>query len=161
MKKDSTGLRYLTRSAVIAAVYTLLTLLWPLSFGSIQIRLSEALCVLPLFTPAAIPGLFAGCLLSGLLSGAVWIDVAAGSLTTLLAAFLTRKLSKTRFALLPPVALNAAVTGTVVHFAYTGNPSLALWPFTVLSVGIGEAAAVYGLGSCLRLALGKLPASFW
>lgn len=155
--------RFCIRAAVIAAVYALLTLIWPLSFGPVQVRISEALTVLPLLTPAAVPGLFLGCLLAGVLSGSVWIDVVAGSLTTLLSAYLTRKLrdKSIGLSLLPPVLLNAVITGTVVHFCYAGNPAPALLPVTMLTVGAGEAAAVYLLGIVLRRLIRNLPAEIW
>ena len=151
--------RFCIRAAVIAAVYVLLTLVWPLSFGPVQVRISEALTVLPLMTPAAVPGLFLGCLLSGILSGSVWIDVALGSLATLLSAFLTRKLRDKPLAaaLLPPVLLNAIITGSVIHFCYAGDPAISLLPLTMLSVGAGEAAAVYLLGIGLMRLLRALP----
>ena len=154
------NIRFCVRAALIAAVYAILTILWPLSFGPVQVRVAEALCVLPILTPAAVPGLFLGCLLSGILSGSVWIDVIVGSLTTLVSAMLTRKLACRGkiLRLLPPVVLNALFTGTVVHFCYSGNPALALWPVTVLTVGAGEAVSVLLLGSGLLTLLTRLPA---
>ena len=77
----------LTQGAAIAAIYIVLTLVFaPISFGPVQFRISEALCVLPFFTPAAIPGLFIGCFLSNLLAGAMTMDVIFGSLATLIGA---------------------------------------------------------------------------
>lgn len=155
--------QFIIRTAVIAAVYALLTIVWPLSFGPVQVRVSEALCVLPILTPAAVPGLFLGCLISGILTGSVWVDVIVGSLTTLVSAALTRKLMNRGkiFRLLPPVILNAVFTGTVVHFCYSGNPTLALWPVTMLTVGAGEAVSVLLLGSGLLTLLMRLPADMW
>ena len=81
MKKNQL---YLVQGAMIAAIYVALTLsLMPISYGPIQFRVSEALCILPFFTPAAVPGLFVGCLLSNLLGGLVPMDVICGSLATL------------------------------------------------------------------------------
>lgn len=155
-------IRYLTRAALIAAVYTLLTYVWPFSFGPVQVRISEALTALPILCPAAVPGLFAGCLLAGILSGAVWFDVVFGSLTTLLAAYLTAKFRKYPLpAMLFPVILNAVVVGAVVHFAYAGNPALSLLPMTMLTVGAGEAAACLALGYPMILILRRIPEEMW
>lgn len=89
--KKSLNVRELTRAALIAAIYCVVTILWPFSFGSIQVRISEALTLLPVLFPAAIPGVSVGCMLAGLLTGAPWFDWLFGSLTTLTAALLTRK----------------------------------------------------------------------
>ena len=152
--KERTEIKKTARAALVGAVYALLTLVWPLSLGPIQIRLSEALCLLPIFAPEAVAGLFIGCLLGNLLSGAMWFDVIFGSLTTLAAACLTRKLRDRGFWIyaLPPVVLNGVIVGTVVHFAYSGNPALSLLPLTMLTVGAGEAAAVYGIGGLTQKA---------
>lgn len=156
-------IRFYVRAALIAAMYAALTLVWPFSFGPVQVRLSEALCFLPMLTAAAVPGLFAGCLISGILTGAVWFDTVFGSLTTLLAAYFVRKLRNRRLPvpLLVPVALNAVVVGSIVCFAYAGNPSLRALPLTVLTVGIGEAVACIGLGIPLLSLLSRAPAALW
>ena len=87
MKDRKTSVRLLTQGAVIAALYVALTLVFaPISFGAMQVRVSEALTILPLFTPAAIPGLFLGCVLANLLGGAVLLDVVFGSLAMLIGA---------------------------------------------------------------------------
>ena len=155
--------RFYARAAAIAALYACLTLVWPFSFGPVQVRVSEALCVLPLLTSAAVPGLFIGCLVSGILSGAVWFDVVFGSLSTLAASCCARRLRNRRMPipLIPPVAINAEVVGAVVHFAYAGNPSLSALPVSMLSVGAGEAVACVGLGLPLLRLLKRLPDSVW
>ena len=85
MKKSDSNTYFVVYGALIAALYTALTAaLAPISFGAVQFRVSEALCVLPYFTPAAVPGVFAGCLLSNLLCGAAVPDVIFGSLATLI-----------------------------------------------------------------------------
>ena len=88
MKQKKTFTAYfMVHGAVIAAIYVVLTILFaPISFGPVQFRISEALCVLPYFTPAAVPGVFVGCLLSNLLCGAAALDVIFGSLATLIGA---------------------------------------------------------------------------
>ena len=89
MKSRSSPTSRLAQGAAIAALYVVLTLVFaPISFGAMQVRVSEILTILPLFTPAAIPGLFVGCLLANLLGGAVVLDVIFGSLATLIGAAL-------------------------------------------------------------------------
>jgi uncharacterized membrane protein len=113
-------LKFLIRAAVIAALYAAVTLLLaPISYGPLQFRVSEALTLLPMLTPAAIPGLFVGCLAANLLGGATALDIVFGSLATLGAAILTRRLrEKPLIAALPPVLVNAFVVGAVLAYAY-------------------------------------------
>lgn len=144
-----------TQAAMIAALYVALTLAFaPLSFGQVQMRVSEALTILPVFTPAAIPGLFIGCLIANLTGGAMLVDVIAGSLATLAAAWCTyrlRRLHPLAFPL-PPILANAVVVPFVLRYAY-GVP-LPI-PFMMLTVGAGEAAAAGVLGLVLYAALRK------
>ena len=155
--------RSLCLSAIIAALYAALTMALPvLSYGAWQCRLSEALTLLPMLTPAAVPGLFLGCLIANLLGSGVWYDVIFGSLTTLAAALLTRRLKDRPFlASLPPVLLNGLVVGGVVYFAYEYTPgapvSAAQLLLTMGSVALGEAVACCVLGVILMKALKKLP----
>ena len=89
---------YLVQAAAIAAIYVVLTTVFAaFSFGEIQIRLSEALTVLPYFTPAAVPGLFVGCIIGNLLGGAIPVDIVCGSIATLLGAVFTYKLRRYRY----------------------------------------------------------------
>lgn len=150
-------IRKLTRAAVIGALYAGVTLLAaPISFGPLQCRVSEALCVLPWFFPEASWGLFAGCLLSNLLGGAGALDVIFGSLTTLLAGLLTARIRSRWLACLPPVALNGLIVGAVL--AYTGAPGAfwAAYPLLAGQVFVGEAAAVYLLGLPLMTLIPKI-----
>lgn len=157
-----TKISALTRAGLIAAVYAALTLIWPFSFGPVQVRVSEALTVLPLFCGYSVYGLFLGCLLSGILSGSVWFDIVFGAFATLLSALLTRKFAKKApLVLMFPVLLNALIVGPVVHFAYAGNPSLGALPYTVLTVGLGEAVACYGLGLPLARLLRRVSPELW
>jgi len=146
--------RYLTQAGLIAALYIVLTYINPYSFNEVQIRVSEALCVLPLFTPAGIPGLFIGCFVANLLHPGVHIlDIIFGSLATLSAAGLTYFLRKNKFvALMPPVLINAVVIGLVVFFCYGSE---LLLPLTMVSIGVGQLIACYGLGLPLYYALKK------
>lgn len=133
---------HLTRGAIIAAVYAALTiLLAPISYGPVQVRVSEALTVLPFFEPAAIPGLFLGCIIANIYGGNGLWDIIGGSLLTLAAAYLTWKIRKPALALLPPVILNgfgvAYILMVVLRVPY--------W-LTVGYVSLGESVAVYLLG---------------
>lgn len=138
----------LTQGSAIAAIYIVLTLIFaPISFGPVQFRISEALCVLPFFTPAAIPGLFIGCLLSNLLAGAMTMDVIFGSLATLIGAVGSYALRRNRFlVLLPPIISNAVIVPWVLRYAYGSTD---LIPVAMVTVGIGEILAVGVLGSIL------------
>jgi uncharacterized membrane protein len=158
--------RLMVQAALIAALYAALTLLamatpvGALFFGQIQVRIPEALTILPFFTPAAIPGLFIGCLVSNLVGATaglgcgVW-DVIFGSLATLLAAWLSSKMPKRWLVPLPPVLVNAVVVGSMLHFV-AGLP----WAWTMLTVGLGQAVACYGLGYPLLLLLDRVGGSF-
>lgn len=157
MEANRKKILYLTQGAMIAAIYVVLTVfvnnIGGLASGVIQIRISEALCVLPIFTPAAIPGLFVGCLISNAVTGCVIWDVIFGSLTTLLAAFLTYKLREKKIIyLIPPIVLNALVVPFVLRFAY-GMPD-AIW-FMMATVGAGELISVGLFGYALRCILWK------
>jgi len=144
-KRSRRRLLFFTQASVIAALYTVLTFAFgSVSFGVVQFRVSEMLTVLPCFTPAAIPGLFVGCLLSNLLGTALWADVLFGSLATLAAALLSHLFRKHRLLVpLPPVIVNALVVPFVLRYAY-GTPGLL--PVLALSVGVGQFVCCYGLG---------------
>ncbi len=149
---------FVTQAAVIAAMYVVLTFVSSslgLASGEIQIRLSEMLCILPAFTPAAIPGLFLGCLLSNLLTGCTVIDIVFGSLATLIAAILSYQLRNHKYPLLvtvPPVIANMIVVPFILKFSY-GVP-LPI-PVMMATVGLGEVISVMVLGSVLYFALDK------
>ena len=146
MFKDLRGVRYLCVSAAIAALYAALTLLLiPISYGNLQCRVSEALTILPVLLPEAVPGLTVGCLIANLIGSATPWDVVFGTLATLIAALLsraTRHLLWTRWKLplvsaLWPVLANGAIVGLVLSL--TLNLPLLL---TMLEVAVGEAAAL-------------------
>lgn len=139
---------FLTQAALIAAVYVVLCVAFaPISYGEVQVRVAEALVILPFFTPAAIPGLFIGCLLSNLIGGSVLVDVVFGSLATLLGAAGTYYLRKNKvLLLLPPIAANTVIVPFVLRYGYG---VLLPIPFMMLTVGIGEVIAVAILGSVL------------
>lgn len=145
--------KQLALSAAIAAVYAVLTVAFaPISSGLIQCRVSEALCVLPWFFPAAVPGLTLGCLLANLLTGAPLPDVIFGTAATFLAAKLTCSMNgwgvNKYLAPLPPVISNAVIVGALLVYVYGLDVS---FPLAALYVGIGEAVACYGIGVPLML----------
>ncbi|MBE5802263.1 MAG: QueT transporter family protein [Clostridiales bacterium] len=153
MKRQSM-IRSLCVSAMVAALYTALTLLFqPLSFQAVQFRVSEALTLIPVLFVEAVPGLTIGCLLSNLLAGANPYDVIFGTLATLLAALVTRKLRKNVWlAALPPVVFNGVIIGLVLTYAY-GIDALAL---NMLTVSLGQAVVCYALGVPMVKGLQKL-----
>ena len=148
--------RFLTEAAVIAAIYIVLTYLawgFDLASGAIQCRISEALTVLPLFTPAAIPGLSIGCVLANFLTGAPLPDVIFGSLATLIGAFGTRLLKKHKLlAVLPPIAANTVIVPLLLRYVYELDD--AMW-YLVLTVFLGELISCGVFGTLLRKLLEK------
>ncbi|MDO5111948.1 MAG: QueT transporter family protein [Clostridia bacterium] len=149
--------RELARGALIGALYVLLTLLFaPISSGLVQVRVAEALCVLPCFTFSAVPGLFVGCLIANLLTGAAPYDVIFGSLATLLAADCTWRMRKAGWSKwlmpLPSVVWNALIVGWLLCYVYAVGVS---FPLCALYVGAGQALACYALGMPLMALLGK------
>ncbi|MBR3349092.1 MAG: QueT transporter family protein [Solobacterium sp.] len=146
---------FMAQAAMIAALYVVLTMVFaPFSFREIQVRVSEALTILPAFTPAAVPGLFIGCLLANLLGGAAVPDVIFGSLATLIGAFFTWKLRNKHpfLAPVPPILSNMLIIPFVLRYAY-GVP-MAI-PFMMLTVGFGEVLSCGVLGMLLYYALKK------
>ena len=147
------SLKYWVQGAMIAAIYVVLTLILnAFSFGQIQLRLSEALTILPVFTPAAVPGLFAGCLIANILGRAELLDVIFGSLATLIGAALTRRVARVSvwLAPVPPIVANALIVPFVLRFAY-GIPTAI--PLMMLTVGIGEILSCGAAGLLLYRAL--------
>ena len=148
--------KHLTMGAMIAALYVVLTLLsntFGLSSGVIQLRISEALYAIAIFSPSAILGLFVGCLLSNIFVGGILIDVIFGSIATLIGAFFTYKLRNRPFlALIPPIISNAIIIPPILRFAYGIEGSI--WYFA-LTVGIGEFLSCGVLGAILYLSIRK------
>ena len=147
--------KFITEAAVIAAIYVVLVYTFqPISYGPVQFRIAEALTILPYFTAAAVPGIGIGCFLSNLLTGADILDIIFGSLTSLLAAYLSYKLRWNKFLVpLPPIIANAIVVPFIIKFAYfEANPI----PYMMLTVGAGQVLAAGVLGMILLLALKRL-----
>ena len=151
-----TNVKTLTNAAIIASLYVVLTFIANsigLASGAIQIRISEALTILPVFTPAAIPGLFIGCLISNIIAGGVIWDIIFGSVATLLGALGTYSLRKYKWlAPLPPIIANALIIPFVLIYAYGATEAL---PYLMVTVGIGEVISAGILGMLLYSALSK------
>ncbi len=155
MKRQKT--RFIASSSLIASLYILLTYLSFLAGlsgeGLVQCRLSESLCVLPAFTPAAIPGLAAGCFLSNILTGGAAWDIVFGSLATLIGALITYWFRRFKFfSPIPPIAVNTAIIPFVLKYAYgipNGLPVLAGFVFA------GEAISCGIFGSLIAVTLEK------
>lgn len=149
--------RFITQSAVIAAMYTVLTLISAscgLASGAIQVRISEALCILPYYTSAAVPGLFVGCVVANLITGsAVW-DIVFGSLATLFGAVITYFLRRKSKWLAPigTVVSNTLIVPIVISVVYNSKESLA---FLFISIALGEFISCGILGMILLNTLNK------
>ena len=145
----------IVQAAMIAALYVVLTILanaLGLANYAIQVRFSDALTILPYFTPAAVPGLFIGCLISNILTGCAIPDIIFGSLATLVGAIFTYKLRRHKWlAPIPPIVANMIVVPLVLLYAYGIRP---LW-FSFLTVTIGEVISCGVLGMLLLFALEK------
>lgn len=151
----------LTLAALLAAVYATLTLVLPIpAFTGIQIRMSEALTVLPFLFPAATPGLFVGCIVANLFSPYP-LDIVCGSAATLLACLMTQRMPSRWLAPLPPVLCNAAIVGAEIAWFETGfGPGF--WPayaFNALTVGLGELLACYFWAACCSAPCPASPSS--
>lgn len=155
MKKMSVN--RLVRCAVIAAVYVVVCLvLAPFSYGAVQVRVAEALCLLPVFGAEYIVGVTLGCFLANLIGSTV-IDVVFGTLATLMACLVTYKLRNVRIkglaipASLPPVVFNMIIVGAfeITFFFSDGAPTAALAAFNAVTVGIGEIISCTVLGVAL------------
>ena len=152
--KAKNSLVYITEASAIAALYVAITIaIGPLGNATIQCRISEAMCVLPIFTPAAIPGLTIGCLISNVATGCLWQDVLFGTLATLIGAVGARLLRHIWWLTpLPTVVANTLIVPFVLSYAYGVPDGI---PFLMLTVGIGEVISAYVLGIALYFALYK------
>ena len=155
MKNKQSKVLFIAQAAMVAAIYVVLTLVGAsFSYGEVQVRISEALTILPLFTPAAIPGLFIGCLISNILGGCILPDIIFGSLATLIGAIFTWMLrNKSKYlAPLPPIIANVIVVPFVLRYGYQVPLPI---PFMMLTVGIGEVISCGVLGLILHTALSR------
>ena len=154
MKSRKHSALYLVQSGAIAAIYVVLTLVFaPISFGAVQVRIAEALAILPLFTSAAIPGLFIGCVLANILGGGIVWDVIFGSLATLIGAALGYVLRKNRWLVpIPAVVSNTIIVPLVLRYGYGVNLPLAL---LAAYIAAGEIVGCCLLGQLLGTLLLK------
>ena len=156
--KQRNKIKNVAFGAIVAALYVVLTYLASalgLASYAIQVRFSEALTVLPFFTPAAIPGLFVGCLLANILTGCATWDIVFGSLATLLGAIGTYLLRKTRFAyILPPIIANTLIVPPVLMYVYALEGTYLYFTLTVCA---GEIISCGILGLILKKSLEKSP----
>ncbi|MFC1683226.1 QueT transporter family protein [Candidatus Zixiibacteriota bacterium] len=149
------NIRFLARTGIIAALYAGLTLAFhPISYGPLQVRISEALTVLPFLIPAAIPGLTLGCALANIFGPFGLVDVLVGSFLTLIAALLTARIRRPSLAPLPPILINAVGLSFYLP-TMAGLPFIGGVPYlsTFLAVSIGQTVACYFLGYPLLMIL--------
>ena len=151
----SKKLVFICQAAVIAALYVVLTYVFSaFASGVIQVRVSKALTILPAFTPAAIPGLVIGCLLSNTLTGCVLLDIIFGSVATLIGALGSYALRRhTWLVPIPPIVSNMIIVPFVLRYAYGATDA---FPFMIATVGAGEIISCYLLGMLLYGALKKM-----
>ena len=149
MAKSRFTTRQMATAGIIAGIYTVLTLLQPFPpYHGVQLRVAEAMTLLPFLFPEAIAGLAIGCFLANLLGSPFVLDWIFGTLATLLAALWTRKMPNKWLAALPPVICNAVIVGAVIAYSSIAD-SGAFWPafgLNALTVGLGELIACYALG---------------
>lgn len=130
------------RAALIAAVYVTTTVaLSPISYGPLQVRVAEALTLLPLVYPEAVPGLVLGCLLSNMMGGLGMWDIGLGTLATLIASFMTLRSRNVWVGGIWPILSNGVIVGSYLSILFNCP-----WGLTVIYVAMGEAVAVYGIG---------------
>ena len=144
----------LTEAAVVAAIYVALTLISkPFTIGFVEVRISEALCILPFFLPGSVWGLFAGCFIANFFSGSI-IDIVIGSLATLIGAYVTSKIKNKWLCPLPAIISNTVLIPFVI-MNYSGVWNLSAYLVASGGVLASEIASVYILGMVLLLALEK------
>ena len=160
MRKSN--IQQLTLAAMVAAVYFVLCYfgnIFQLTFGPVQVRLGEALTVLPFLFPATAPGVALGCLLTNVLSPYGPIDMIVGTLATALAAWMTAKMPRWYLAALPPILVNMVILAPMWSWAETGAINGAFWSLCAFNAGtfaVGETAVCYILGTILLVALPKI-----
>jgi uncharacterized membrane protein len=149
---NNNKLQYIVKAGLIGAIYFVLTIfLQPISYGVVQFRISEAMTILPFYTSAAIPGLFIGCFFANIFGGLGLVDIIFGSLTTLVAAYLTSKMPNKYFAVLPPIFLNALIVSIWVS-KFSNTPYI----ISVGTIGFGEFVSAGILGVVLAFAFERV-----
>lgn len=153
MKKMNT--KTIALCGVIAAAYAVVTILWPLSYGTIQFRISEALCVLPAFVPVTAIGLTVGCLVANLFSTVSAVDIIVGTLATLIGCAITTRCKKLWLIPLPTILSNTVIVGAMLAWVYTPDAFVQGLIVNGAGVALGEAVVMYGLGLPLAALLKK------
>ena len=154
MTQERKRLLFITQAALIAGIYVALTLIFaPISYNVMQIRISDMLTILPMFTAAAIPGLFIGCIIANLAGGAIIVDVIFGSLATLIGAIIGYRLRSNRWLVpIPAVLANTFIVPLVLKYGYLIDVPL---PVMMVYLFIGEMISCYLLGELLATVLLK------
>ena len=160
MKTTKERLLCLTYGAIVGAIYVALT--WisgalGLASGAVQLRLGEALCVLPFFIPSTSVGLFVGCIISNLTMANAPLDIIFGSLATLIGAYLGSKMKNKWLVPIPTVVANTVIVPIVILVCYTAKETWSLGTYTLTALGVfaGEVLSAYVLGMLLLLAIQK------
>lgn len=161
MKNTDPKVQWIAQGAVIAALYVVLTVVFaPISFGPVQLRVAEALCIMPLFTSAAVPGLFIGCLIGNIIGGGIVVDVIVGSLATLIGAWIGRMLRNNRWLVpVPAILSNTILIPFVLYYGYGFTDTVI--PVLALQIFIGEVGGCFVLGELLATALLKRKGTFF
>lgn len=146
--------QFITQGAVIAAIYVVLVLIFDtFSFGPIQFRIAEMLTIMPYFTPAAIPGLFVGCLIANIIGGGLIWDIVFGSIATLIGAIGSYLVRKNKWLVpLPPIIANMVIVPFVLKYAYGYDGLLVYFMFTV---GLSEIIVCGIIGRALLTVMAK------
>lgn len=146
--------QFITQGAVIAAIYVVLVLIFDtFSFGPIQFRIAEMLTIMPYFTPAAIPGLFVGCLVANIIGGGLIWDIVFGSIATLIGAIGSYLVRKNKWLVpLPPIIANMVIVPFVLKYAYGYDGLLVYFMFTV---GLSEIIVCGIIGMALLTVMAK------
>lgn len=146
--------QFITQGAVIAAIYVVLVLIFDtFSFGPIQFRIAEVLTIMPYFTPAAIPGLFVGCLIANIIGGGLIWDIVFGSIATLIGAIGSYLVRKNKWLVpLPPIIANMVIVPFVLKYAYGYDGLLVYFMFTV---GLSEIIVCGIIGMALLTVMAK------
>ena len=150
--------RFIAYSAMTAAAYVALTMIsaaFGLSSGAIQIRISEALCVLPIFTLSAVPGVTVGCFIANILCGGTVYDIVFGTLATLIAAVITYFIKNPLLSSIPTIVSNAVIVPIVLIMSGVGGVNM--FPYFALTVGLGEVISCGILGTILAVYMKKHP----
>ena len=158
MKSSKERLSSLTYGAIVSALYVALT--WisgalGLASGAVQLRLSEALCILPFFIPSTSVGLFIGCIISNLTMASAPLDIVFGSLATLIGAYIGSKMKSKWLVPIPTVISNTVIVPIVILVCYTARDTWSLGTYAITALGVfaGEVLSAYVLGMVLLLAL--------